>query len=280
MMAKYMQVVWLYLIGLVIIIIGVVTLVNNPGPTSFVIMLVGLFIAAIGAAHGRKLRMTGQLDIDGMMQEKGFEGEDVEKPDPEDLKAQEGEVPAEEEIPPEDIEEEPREMPSRGGGFGKFLSSFGRPKDEPLSQEEILQLEVQDIKDGKIVPTEADIIEFVCPVCDAANEERNYFCFKCGNRLRRKTPEEDTEGKTHLKVEPGSIEILDEQRVAKVVMCPACNAPNKVRDKFCWSCGKKIKAEILEEIKEKSEKAIAPQPKKRAKPKPTKGTKADKQFKK
>ncbi|UCD02850.1 MAG: zinc ribbon domain-containing protein [Candidatus Aenigmatarchaeota archaeon] len=272
MMPKYMQVVWLYLIGLLIIIVGIIMLVNSPGPMSFVVMLVGLAVAAIGAAHGRKMRMTGQFDMDQMKEEGPPEGVD-EKPQPEDF-------PQEEEAPPEEEPEEPKQVPSMGGGFRRFLASFRRRQDEPLSEEEIMQLEIDDIKEGKIVPTEADIIEFMCPVCSAANEERNYFCFKCGNKLRRKTPEEDGEGRTHLKVEPGSIEIVNEQRVAKVIMCPDCNTPNKVRNKFCWSCGKKIRSDALEEKRAKSEKAIAPRTRKRGRTRYFKAEKKVKQFKK
>jgi uncharacterized membrane protein YvbJ len=120
------------------------------------------------------------------------------------------------------------------------------------------------------VPTEADIIEFVCPRCGAANEERNYFCFKCGNRLRRKTPSEDEAG-THLKVDPGTIEIVENQRVAKVVICPKCNVPNKVGDKFCWSCGKKIKSDSKEIRRIEMEEPVLPKkgrPKARKKKKP------------
>ena len=272
MMAKYMQVVWLYLIGLIVILIGVYTLITNPGPVSFVVMLVGLAVAAIGAAHGRKMRMMGQFDMDQMMKDGGLVEEGEENPEAQDVPEQE------EGGPPEEAGEEPRQVPQMGGGFKKFLGSFRKTHEEPLSEEQVLQLEIEDIKDGKIVPTEADIIEFICPVCSAANEERNYFCFKCGNKLRRKTPEEDQEGRTHLKVDPGAISIRDDQRVAKVVMCPECNTANKIRNKYCWSCGKKIKSDTLVEKKEKSEKAIEASPKK--KPKVGKPAKKEKQFKK
>lgn len=256
-MAKYMQVVWLYLIGLAVILVGVYTLITSPGPMTFIMMLVGLAVAAIGAAHGRKIRMQGQFDMDQTMRDDDLEPEGAEKPE-------QGEAEEKEEAPPAEEPEEPEKAPS--GGFRGLIGSFMRRPNEPLSDEEIVQLEIEDIKEGKIVPTEADVIEFVCPVCSAENEERNYYCFTCGNKLRRKTPEEDDAGKTHLKVEPGSIEIVDEQRVAKVVMCPECNIPNKVRNKFCWSCGKKIKSETLEDKKIQSEKAIEP-PEKKAKSK-------------
>ncbi len=263
MMSKYMQVVWLYLIGLAIIFVGIFTLISSPGPTSFIIMLVGLGIAAMGAAHGRRMRMMGQLDIEQIMKEKGLQQEADEKPEPGDFpreeKAEEGDESPEEGEPAGD---------EAGGRFGSFMQMFRRrPPEEPLTQEEIMHLEMGDMQEGRIVPTEADIIEFVCPRCGAANEERNYFCFKCGNRLRRKTPGED-DGGTHLKVEPGSIELVENQRVAKVVICPKCNVPNKVGDKFCWSCGKKIKSEskdkmvVEEPILPKKSKAKKPKKKK------------------
>jgi ribosomal protein L40E len=246
MMAKYMQVIWLYVIGLLIIFVGIFTLVSNPGPASFIIMLVGLGVAAMGAAHGRRMRMMGQLDIEQIMREKGFRTDKDEKPKPEDFRQEDEEK---EGAPPE--EEQPAE--AAPGRFRALMEAFRRrPSEEPLTQEEIMQLEMGDIKEGHIVPTEADIIEFVCPRCGAANEERNYFCFKCGNRLRRKIPGED-DGGTHLKVEPGSIDIVENQRVAKVVICPKCNAPNKVGDKFCWRCGKKIKSDSKDSIIEMEE---------------------------
>jgi ribosomal protein L40E len=252
MMSKYMQVVWLYLIGLLIIFVGIFTLVSSPGPTSFIIMLVGLAVAALGAAHGRRMRMMGQLDIDQIMHEKGLMEEKPEKPKPEDFPQQEGAG----EAPEGQGQAAAVTMSTR---LRELMMSFKRrPPEEPLSQEEIMQLEMSDIKEGKIVPTEADIIEFVCPMCGAANEERNYFCFKCGNRLRRKTPREDETGRTHLKVEPGSIELVENQRVAKVVICPKCNVPNKVGDKFCWRCGKKIKSESKEVKKIAIEEPVLP----------------------
>ncbi len=251
MMTKYMQVVWLYVIGLIIIFVGIYTLMTSPGPTSFIIMLVGLGIAAMGAAHGRRMRMMGQLDIEQIMKEKGFQPEETEKPNTDDFE-KEGEKP------PGEAQQRAAAMAEMGTKIRGLMQSFKRrPADEPMSQEEILQLEIDDIKDGKIVPTEADIIEFVCPKCGAENEERNYFCFKCGNRLRKKTPGEDDTG-THLKVEPGTIEIVEDQRVAKVVICPKCNVPNKVGDKFCWRCGKKIRSESKEAKKIEMEESLLP----------------------
>ncbi len=251
MMSKYMQVVWLYLIGLLIIFVGIFTLISSPGPSSFVIMLVGLTVAALGAAHGRRMRMMGQFDIEQIMREKGLV-EEPEKPKPEDFPQQEGAG----EVPEGRSQAAAVAMSTR---LRELMMSFKkRPPQEPLSQEEIVQLEMSDIKEGKIVPTEADIIEFVCPMCGAANEERNYFCFKCGNRLRKKTPEEDQAGRTHLKVEPGSIELVENQRIAKLVICPKCNVPNRVGDKFCWSCGKKIRSESKGARKMEMEEPVLP----------------------
>ncbi|MCK4829330.1 zinc ribbon domain-containing protein, partial [bacterium] len=182
------------------------------------------------------------------MQDKGPEPGITEKPEPEDFQE-------EQQVPPE----EQQKSAVMGTKLRDIIQSFRRRSpEEPLSQEEIMQLEMGDIKEGKIVPTEADIIECICPKCGAANEERNYFCFKCGNRLRRKAPKEDDTG-THLKVEPSTIEIVEDQRVAKIVICPKCNVPNKVGDKFCWSCGKKIKSDSKEAQKKiEMEESILP----------------------
>ncbi len=244
-MNKYMQVVWLYATGLIIIFIGIFTLISSPGPASFVVMLVGLAIAAIGAAHGRKMRMTGQLDFNGAAESEP--GPQPAEPEVTGHDEEEAEWQPEE-LPPEgDIPQHPTE-PGTGSRFSGLFQSFRKapaPDEIALTQEDILQIEMDDIKGGRIVPTEADIIEFVCPKCGAANEERNFFCFTCGNKLRRKTPNED-EGGTHIKLDPGTIEMVENQRVAKIVICPKCNAPNKVGDKFCWSCGKKIKSDSKE----------------------------------
>ncbi len=63
MMSKYLQVVWLYVIGIMIIFVGVYLLMLNSGPGSFIVMLVGLGVAAMGSAHGRKMRISGMAMV-------------------------------------------------------------------------------------------------------------------------------------------------------------------------------------------------------------------------
>ncbi|MCD6496361.1 MAG: zinc ribbon domain-containing protein [Candidatus Aenigmarchaeota archaeon] len=273
MMSKYMQVVWLYVIGIVIIFVGLYMLMVNSGPSSFIVMLMGLAIAAMGAAHGRRMRMMGQLDFEQLMKERGFE---PEKPKESGKPPQsEGEKGAE--VPkPEDFEEENQEpKPRTEGLLGGILGALKRPPAEgPLTQDEVLHLEMEDIKEGRIVPTEADVIKLVCPKCGAENESQNMFCYKCGTRLRRLTPGEEKSGKINLRIEPGAIQVVDDERVARVIICPKCNVANKVGDKYCWNCGKKLKAEsksrrkieIEEPILEEKPKAKnAPARKKKAK---------------
>ena len=73
-------------------------------------------------------------------------------------------------------------------------------------------------------------------------DEKNFYCYSCGNKLRRK-PSKDSKAKKDIPLEPGSIAVVGDQRVARVVICPKCNAANKQSDKFCFNCGKKLRAE-------------------------------------
>ena len=250
MMSKYLQVIWLYIIGLIVILIGVYMLVNNPGPASFVVMLVGLGVAAVGSAHGRKMRQMGQFGIEDLMREGApqepvaggeQEGEPEEQPP-----AQEGqpvpeqpEAQAIEEGPQEGPVQQEEEAPKRGGIMGIFRRGPSMPKMRP---DDIVNIELEDIRSGKLVPTEADVIELVCPKCNAENDEKNFYCYGCGNKLRRK-PSKDSKVKEGIPIEPGSIAVVGDQRIAKVVICPKCNAANKQTDKFCFNCGKKLRAD-------------------------------------
>jgi ribosomal protein L40E len=272
-MSKYLQVIWLYIIGLLVILIGLYLLINNGGPSSFLVMLVGLGIAAVGSAHGRKMKQMGQLDIEQLMKERGFgeqEGADADKepaqeqleqpplPEGKDVPEQSPAAPpaeqseqAEAEKPPEKVEEkaaepEEPEVPKGGG----LMSIFKRGPDEgELRPDDVMQIELQDIKSGKLAPTEADVIELVCPKCGAENDEKNFYCYTCGNKLRRK-PKDALKSK--IMVEPGAIAVVGDKRVAKVVVCPKCNAANKETDKFCFNCGKKLRADRLKVVKKKA----------------------------
>jgi ribosomal protein L40E len=255
MMANYMQVIWLYVIGIMVIFVGLYMLMLNSGPGSFVVMLVGLAVAAVGAAHGRKMRMMGQLGVEEIMREKGVveaqEGQEV----PEGAVAEEEEQAAPEEAEeeqqegqaqPEDQDYVPPQEPVRLGIGSKIGGLIGRfraaPEEVELAEEDIFNIEMEDIRKGKIAATRADVIKLVCPKCSAENAEQNYFCYKCGNKLRRRPVKEKKE-EAEIAVEPGSISIIDDKRVAKVMICPKCNVANKVGDKFCWNCGKKMKSE-------------------------------------
>ncbi len=251
MMSKYLQVVWLYIIGLIIILFGVYMLMNTPGPTSFVVMLVGLGVAAVGSAHGRKMRQMGPYGLEDLMREGGEPlgpveaeaGKDQEKfpeePLPEQGQAKAAPEQAGEAAPEEKAAPEGPPEPKRGG----IMSIFRRgPPGERLMPDDVVNIELEDIKSGKLVPTEADVIELVCPRCGAENEEKNFYCYSCGNKLRRK-PGPEAKTKKEMKVEPGAIALVGEQRVAKVIVCPKCNAANKESDKFCFNCGKKLRAE-------------------------------------
>lgn len=245
MVGKYLQVIWLYIIGIVIIMAGVYLMLLNSGPASFIVMLVGLGVAAMGAAHGKKMRMAGEFHMEEFMGEREFGGgpmgakavggsEPEAPPEAEGQETEQTEAPKAEETV---VEEEPP-MPRRGG----IMSIFRRPRGmEEIPVTEIERIEMEDIKSGKLVPTEADVIELVCPKCDAENDEKNFFCFDCGNKLRRK-PSKGTKEEPKIAVEPGAIQIVGERRIAKVVVCPKCNAANKQKDTFCYKCGKKLKS--------------------------------------
>jgi len=232
MMSKYLQVVWLYVIGIMIIFVGVYLLMLKSGPGSFIVMLVGLGISALGAAHGRKMRVSGELGMEDIMRQKGFDvrNEQDNQPVNEEPAAPEEEQPAEEAA----SGEEPRE--------GRKPIFFKRFPSRPASA--AADIEMEDIKSGKLAPTEADVIELVCRSCGAENDEKNFFCFNCGAKLRRKSSSEAKLKEPPLiPVEPGSIKMVGDKRVAKVVICPKCNSSNKESDKFCYNCGKKLRTE-------------------------------------
>jgi hypothetical protein len=245
MMSKYMQVVWMYLIGILIIFFGIIMLTMKSGPNSFLVMLIGLAIAAIGAAHGRKMRSLGQLEMPQLPGEKGM---DEEKKEKRKEKAQE-EAPA----------EEKPSGPGIGSAIGGFIGSLRNRQGGNLTEGDIENIEMEDMKRGSIVSTSADVIELVCPKCMAENEEQNYYCFKCGNKLR-KTPREKNEEKSGIAVEPGTISVVGDKRVAKVVICPKCNLANKVGDKYCWNCGKKIRSDSASAVAAAAAPSARPSP--------------------
>ncbi|MBN2330334.1 MAG: zinc ribbon domain-containing protein [Candidatus Aenigmarchaeota archaeon] len=239
-------------------------LVNSSGPSSFVVMLVGLGVAAIGSAHGRKMREMGQFGIEDLMREGGprqpfaeggREGEPEEQPPaPKGQQAPEEEMARTPEMgSQEQAIRQAEEAPGRGG----IMSIFRRgPSMSRLKPDDVMNIELQDIRSGKLVPTEADVIELVCPRCNAENDEKNFYCYSCGNKLRRK-PSKDSKAKREIPLEPGSIAVVGDQRVAKVVICPKCNAANKQSDKFCFNCGKKLRTERAKRIEE-GQKKIRP----------------------
>jgi predicted RNA-binding Zn-ribbon protein involved in translation (DUF1610 family) len=212
MISRYMQVVWLYMIGMVIIFIGVYMIIINSGPTSFIIMLAGLAVATMGAAHGRRMREDAGLS-------------ELFRPEPRREETQQG----------EQQQEEPREMPEEEPG--KY--------DDAREQKQRMAYKpsVPQAGDGprSMLPTSADIVELVCPECGMENDEKSFFCWSCGFRLRKK-PSAMEKAKP-VKVEPETIEVIGGRKIAKVMVCPKCGASNKESDKYCWSCGKKIKTE-------------------------------------
>lgn len=240
MMSKYMQVVWLYLIGIAIIFFGLIMLSMKSGPSSFIVMLMGLAVSAIGAAHGRRMRAMGQFDMGPA-------------PKGEDGRQAENKGMTEEEGAPEEMRREERQAPADAGGAGgmnlgsrfvKVMDIFRRGPEGPEVNEEVVDgIEMEDMKRGKIAAVSADVVELVCPKCMAENEDKNVFCFKCGNRLRRKGSKEGDEDRPEIAVEPGTISVVGDRKVAKVMICPKCNLANKVGDKYCWNCGKKIRSD-------------------------------------
>ncbi|MFH0956612.1 MAG: zinc ribbon domain-containing protein [Candidatus Aenigmatarchaeota archaeon] len=227
MMSKYMQVVWMYLIGILIIFFGIIMLTMKSGPSSFLVMLVGLAVAAIGAAHGRRMRALGQMDVRQLVGERGEEETRKEM---------------KKEKEPAEAQEEKPAGPGIGSMLGKFVGSLRSRAGGELSEGDIDSIEMEDMKRGNIAATSADEIELVCPKCMAENEEQNYYCFKCGNKLRKSQKEKGGE-KSGIAVEPGTISVVGDRKIAKVVICPKCNLANKVGDKYCWNCGKKIRSE-------------------------------------
>jgi DNA-directed RNA polymerase subunit M/transcription elongation factor TFIIS len=250
MMSQYLQVVWMYVIGILIIFIGLYLMMHNSGPSSFMVMLVGLGISAMGAAHGRRMRVMGQYDIEELMRQRGLAPKEGEAGQQQGADGSPGEMEAGAREPQEEAggteeetgDKEGSEAPKSGvrGLLKRTGIEVGRRKPEDILSE----MEMEDIKSGKLMPTEADVIELVCPKCGAENEDKNFFCFSCGNKLRRKpTSEAKLKEPPKISFEPGSIKMVGEKVVAKVVICPRCNTGNREVDKFCHNCGKKLKPE-------------------------------------
>jgi len=241
MMSKYLQVVWLYVIGILIIFVGLYLLIIKSGPSSFMVMLVGLGISAMGAAHGRRMKASGDMDLEELMRKKGLIDDEPEErpqkpvesatPQMEEPKMTEPAAPREE----EKEEDEPK---------GRLRNMLRRQEGKSMPEQILEEMEMADIKSGKLLATQADEIELVCPKCAAANEEKNFFCFNCGNKLRRKSIKEARgEEAPNITFEPGTIKVVGQKKVAKVLICSRCNAANRESDRFCFNCGKKLKPE-------------------------------------
>jgi len=259
MMSQYLQVIWLYVIGIMIILVGIYLLMLNAGPASFIVMLVGLAVSAIGAAHGKKMREMGQMDVQQMVAGGVMPPQQEQAQYPPQRMPQRVQAPQQLPLKARAVqaaEEEPAEEPSQEEGAAPqgILGIFKR-QQEQAEPKKIMELEMEDVKSGKLVPTQADVIELVCPKCGAENDERNFYCYYCGNKLRRKPSKDAGTKKVQIPVEPGAIKIIGEKRVAKVMICPKCNVPNVEADKFCHSCGKKLKTERLPKGKGKARRA-------------------------
>jgi len=259
MMSQYLQVIWLYVIGIMIILVGIYLLMLNSGPASFIVMLVGLAVSAIGAAHGKKMREMGMVDVQQMAGGGVVPAEQVQMQYPVQQRmpqkvqaAQQLQVKARVLQTAEEQRAEEQPTEEDGSAPQGILGIFKRQPQEQAEPKKIMELEMEDVKSGKLVPTQADIIELVCPKCAAENDERNFYCYYCGNKLRRKPSKEGGLKKPSIQVEPGSIKIVGEKRIAKVMICPKCNVPNVEADKFCHNCGKKLKTERLPKGKGKA----------------------------
>jgi len=153
--AKYA---WLFVIGVVIVILGIYFLIGRPPgipqdlivPRSFMIMIVGLMVTGVGAVYGRnRIReLSGYQPVVPIAEQK-IEGPkpevrlaSQENPEPVQASTQPVLQPIEREVPPRVSQQNASSPPKRGG--------------------------------KRIIKV------IICPHCGSENDEKNRFCFECG----------------------------------------------------------------------------------------------------
>lgn len=195
---RYLLVIWMYIIGVIIVLIGLYTLFTSPGPSTFLIMILGLGIACIGTIRGKRLMASGVLKNIPKTpvkktKSKKIEESIIEEVPEEFLRETEGIIASETEL---EEEEKPR-----------IVKVLICPKCSTENNEEniycykcgkklkigakVKKHEKKDIIAGGgppiVRPGDKIVRIILCPKCGAENKEIDSYCFKCGAKLRTKT---------------------------------------------------------------------------------------------
>jgi ribosomal protein L40E len=190
---RYLSVIWLYSIGISVIILGLVKVYTNPGPYGVMVMLGGLSISGIGAARGRKIMITSFLETepvtgDYMQKAAGAAGAGDDAPAGRGAGPEPGNGQPQLELdrlPPRPfqpvfigirrmVENMPRtEKPERPQAL--------RPAERAMSEELTPATE-----EAHVAYREKIVKIIICPKCSTENSEIAKYCYNCGRKLRTK----------------------------------------------------------------------------------------------
>jgi ribosomal protein L40E len=187
-MKKYLSVVWLYSIGVSVIILGLVFVYQNPGPSGIMVMLAGLAVSGVGAARGRKIMLSGE--------------EFAEPPKAEDVRvtgspsARKPGPSAREPAAPVDINRiPPKPFQPVFRGIRRVVENMPRnvPRAESAAEpartkEEAMEEELTPSTEEAHVEYREKIVKIIiCPKCGTENSEIAKYCYNCGKKLRTRT---------------------------------------------------------------------------------------------
>ncbi len=188
---KYLSVVWLYSIGVSIIIIGLVFVYQNPGPDGIIVMLAGLAVSSMGAARGRKIMLSAGYASETLSETAiPVTGDDIRRKPP-------AEQP---ESPPQTRPLNINKIPPKP--FQPVFRSIRRvmenmPKNIPRVEEAagLVKTKEEAMEESPTPATEEAHVEYrekivkiiICPRCGTENSEIAKYCYNCGKKLRTKT---------------------------------------------------------------------------------------------
>lgn len=196
--------IWVFLLGAGVALIGLYTLLTRPdmGSNPFIIMLMGLFFTGAGSIYGKKKLRGGYPMVSGPP-----EREQRGLGYPPFLQ-----LPRHREQPPSETPAEPREYYMEARETHVEPTAPSEPRKVPTQAMEPMEPRETPSEDFLEIAEEKIGTETVDP---------------------SKTPEFKTPVGIATKTKGG--------RILKIVVCPNCGAENETKDKFCYSCGFKIK---------------------------------------
>jgi hypothetical protein len=188
---RYMNVIWLYAIGLVFIFSGLYMIASmGAGPSGFGFMVVGLMFSTIGGFYGKKKLMEGvapaamedrQMD---MLKQNVVSQVRVRAPSSRDVQAN---APKDwddgGDVPDMQAQEMSRSAPSTPVIKARPLQARPQPQIQPASAAPAV---APTIEVPGIAADEKGFVKImVCPDCNTENPPGNIYCSSCGKRLRK-----------------------------------------------------------------------------------------------